>query len=48
MDFPADKFEKVVVDLLNEDDSQKFVDSVISKHGSIDAAILTVGWFCNG
>ena len=48
MDFPADKFEKVVVDLMNEDDSQKFVDSVISKHGSIDAAILTVGGFAMG
>ena len=48
IDFPADKFEKVVVDLMNEDDSQKFVDSVISKHGSIDAAILTVGGFAMG
>src|SRR6266516_3911242 len=48
MDFPADKFEKVVVDLMNEDDSQKFVDSVISKHGNIDAAILTVGGFAMG
>lgn len=48
MDFPADKFEKVVVDLMNEDDSQKFVDTVISKHGSPDAAILTVGGFAMG
>ena len=48
MDFPADKFEKVVVDLMNEDDSQKFVDAVISKHGSVDAAILTVGGFAMG
>ena len=48
MDFPADKFEKVVVDLMNEDDSQKFVDAVISKHGSVDAAILTVGGFALG
>jgi NAD(P)-dependent dehydrogenase (short-subunit alcohol dehydrogenase family) len=48
MDFPSDKFEKVVVDLMNEDDSQKFVDTVISKHGNIDVAILTVGGFVMG
>src|SRR5450432_1135206 len=48
MDFPADKFEKVVVDLMNEDDSQAFVETVISKHGSIDAAVLTVGGFAMG
>ena len=48
MDFPAGKFEKVVVDLMNEDDSQKFADDVISKHGNIDAAILTVGGFAMG
>jgi len=34
--YPRDRFEKVVVDLLNEEDSQKFVESVVSKHGSID------------
>ena len=48
MDFPADKFEKVVVDLMNADDSQKFVDSMISKHGRVDTAILTVGGFAMG
>jgi len=48
MGFPADKFEKVVVDLMNEDDSQKLVESIISKHGSVDAAILTVGGFAMG
>ena len=48
MAFPADKFEKVVVDLMNEDESQKLVDSVISTHGSVDAAILTVGGFALG
>ncbi len=48
IDFPADKFEKVVVDLMNEDDSQKFIESVVTKHGSIDAAILTVGGFVMG
>jgi len=48
IDFPADKLEKVVVDLLNEDDSAKFVSSVISKYGSIDVVVLTVGGFAIG
>ncbi|HEX6847897.1 MAG TPA: SDR family NAD(P)-dependent oxidoreductase [Chitinophagaceae bacterium] len=45
---PGDKFEKVIVDLMNEDDSAKFIDSVILKYGSIDAAVLTVGGFAMG
>ncbi len=40
MDFPADKFEKVVVDLFDENDSQKFVDTILEKNKSIDAAVL--------
>ena len=48
LDFPADSFEKIIVDLMNEEDSQKFVDAVISKHGSIDIAVLTVGGFAAG
>jgi NAD(P)-dependent dehydrogenase (short-subunit alcohol dehydrogenase family) len=48
MDFPAGKFEKVIVDLMSEDDSQKFVDSVILKHSSVNVAILTVGGFAMG
>lgn len=48
MDFPPDKFEKVVVDLMNEDDSQKFVNAILEKHESIDAAVLTVGGFAMG
>jgi len=48
INFPASSFERVVVDLLNEDDSQKFVDTVISKYGRIDVAILTVGGFAAG
>src|SRR4030095_10995373 len=46
--FPAESFEKVVVDLMNEEDSEKFIASIISKHGSVDAAILTVGGFAMG
>jgi len=47
-DFPVDRFEKVVVDLLNEEDSQKFVESIAVNHGRIDVAILTVGGFATG
>ena len=48
MDFPEDKLEKVIVDLMNEDDSQKFVSTIISKYGSVNAAVLTVGGFAMG
>ena len=48
IDFPEDKLEKVVVDLMNEEDSAKFIASVISKYGSVDAAVLTVGGFATG
>lgn len=48
MNFPSDKFEKVIVDLANEDDSQKFIDTIMQKHQSIDAAVLTVGGFAMG
>jgi NAD(P)-dependent dehydrogenase (short-subunit alcohol dehydrogenase family) len=48
MEINDPKFEKVVVDLLNEEAAGKFIDSVISKHGSIDAAVLTVGGFAMG
>ena len=47
-DLPASKFEKVVVDLMDEDNSQKVADEIIIKHGSIDVAILTVGGFAMG
>lgn len=48
LNFPADKFEKVIVDLMSEDDSQKFIDGIIAKHATINAAILTVGGFAMG
>jgi len=48
INFPEDKLEKVVVDLMNEDDSEKFVANVVSKYGSVDAAVLTVGGFAMG
>lgn len=48
IDINDSKFEKAVVDLLNEEDSQKFIESVISKYGTIDVAVLTVGGFAMG
>ena len=38
-------FEKIVVDLTNESETEGFIKEIISKHGVIDAAILTVGGF---
>jgi len=48
MDFPKEKFEKIVVDLMNEDAAQQFIDTILSTHKTIDAAILTVGGFAMG
>jgi NAD(P)-dependent dehydrogenase (short-subunit alcohol dehydrogenase family) len=48
LSFPPGHFEKVAVDLLSEDDSQKFVDRVISKYGGVDVVVLTVGGFAAG
>jgi len=47
-DITDDKLEKVVVDLMNEDDAEKFVQNVVAKHGTVDAAVLTVGGFAMG
>ena len=47
-EYPEGQFEKVVVDLMNEQDSQEFIDSIISKYGMIDIAVLTVGGFAMG
>lgn len=48
INFPANQFERVVVDLMNEDDAQRAVSDVVSKYGTVDAAILTVGGFAMG
>jgi NAD(P)-dependent dehydrogenase (short-subunit alcohol dehydrogenase family) len=40
--------EKVNVDLMSEDGAEKFVQQVIEKYGSVDAAVLTVGGFAMG
>jgi NAD(P)-dependent dehydrogenase (short-subunit alcohol dehydrogenase family) len=46
--FPPDKFEKIVVDLGDEEASGKFVEHTILKYNNIDAAVLTVGGFAMG
>jgi NAD(P)-dependent dehydrogenase (short-subunit alcohol dehydrogenase family) len=41
-------FEAIVVDLMNEDEAEKFVQSVAEKNKTIDVAVLTVGGFAMG
>jgi NAD(P)-dependent dehydrogenase (short-subunit alcohol dehydrogenase family) len=40
--------EKVIVDLMDETDSEKFIQNVIAKYGGVDIAVLTVGGFAMG
>lgn len=47
-DIDDEKLEKIIVDLMSEDDAEKFVQNIISKYGSIDAVVLTVGGFAMG
>lgn len=47
-DVPGNQLEKIVVDLGSEEASKQFVETVINKYGSIDAAVLTVGGFAMG
>lgn len=42
------KLEKVIVDLMNEADTQKFIEDVIKKYATVDAVVLTVGGFALG
>src|SRR5690242_9244360 len=48
LDIDNARFEKAIVDLGNEESATLFVASVIQKHGSVDAAVLTVGGFAMG
>jgi NAD(P)-dependent dehydrogenase (short-subunit alcohol dehydrogenase family) len=48
IDINNSNFETAIVNLNDEDNSQQFIDSVIKKQGSIDAAVLTVGGFATG
>jgi NAD(P)-dependent dehydrogenase (short-subunit alcohol dehydrogenase family) len=47
-DITDDKLEKIIVDLMSEEDSAKFVANVIAKYKTIDAVVLTVGGFAMG
>lgn len=48
VDFPADYFQSIIIDLMNEDASQEAVSTIIESNGDIDAAVLTVGGFAMG
>ena len=48
MDIDHGSFEKVVADLNSEESAAAFVESVITKYQSIDAAVLTVGGYAMG
>lgn len=48
MEIDNANFEKIIVDLGNEDDSEKLVNGLIEKYKSIDVVIATVGGFAMG
>jgi hypothetical protein len=37
VDFPADRFEKVVVDLMSEEILKNLFEGIVAKHNRIDA-----------
>lgn len=48
LEFDAANFEKIVVDLMNDDDSEKFVQNIIEKYKTVDVVVCTVGGFAMG
>ena len=48
IDIKNENFETSIADLMSEEASQGFVESVMGKNGRIDAAVLTVGGFAMG
>ena len=42
------RLEKIIVDLMSEEDTAQFIQTVIVKYGNVDAAVLTVGGFAMG
>jgi NAD(P)-dependent dehydrogenase (short-subunit alcohol dehydrogenase family) len=48
MNFPAEQFEKVVVDLSSETAAHDFIENVILKYKKVDAVVLTVGGYAAG
>lgn len=48
IDIQSSSFEKVVANLMDEQQSHQFVESVIKKYNSIDVLVSTVGGFAMG
>ena len=48
IDIKGKRFETAIVDLMSEKETRKFVELTTVKHGSINAAVLTVGGFAMG
>ncbi|MFT3908017.1 MAG: SDR family NAD(P)-dependent oxidoreductase [Ferruginibacter sp.] len=48
IDIDDKQFEKIVVDLLNEEATEKFINEVVANNKTIDVAVLTVGGFAMG
>ncbi|HMO62121.1 MAG TPA: SDR family NAD(P)-dependent oxidoreductase [Ferruginibacter sp.] len=46
--FSSTSFEAVAVDLVQEEKAKQFVESIINKYGTVDAAVLTAGGFAMG
>jgi NAD(P)-dependent dehydrogenase (short-subunit alcohol dehydrogenase family) len=47
-DFSSGKFEKAIVDLADENVTEKIIEEIVSKHKKIDVAVLTAGGFAMG
>ncbi len=48
VNFLENNFEAITLDLLDEEDAQKFVNHVVEKHGEINVAVLAAGGFTSG
>jgi NAD(P)-dependent dehydrogenase (short-subunit alcohol dehydrogenase family) len=48
LDIDNSNFETTIVDLMNEDEAEKFVLQTAEKYHSVDVAVLTVGGFAMG
>ena len=48
IDIDDPKFEKVIVDLMSEEDSEKFVKTIVEKYKTVDVVVATVGGFAMG
>ena len=48
LEFKDVNFEKTVVDLMNEEEAEKFILSVVDKYKTIDVLVSTVGGFALG